>query len=74
MFELVPGQLEIKDICDLLNSKQEIRLIESAYVNVERSYQIVQDVIREDKSVYGINTGFGLLASQKIEKEELKDL
>ena len=74
MFELIPGKLSIKNISELLNSDKKIKLISSAYTRMENSYRIVQDVIKQDLSVYGINTGFGLLASKKIRKEELKDL
>lgn len=34
--------------------------------------EAVQNVIREDRVVYGINTGFGLLASTRIKEDELE--
>ena len=74
MFELIPGHLSINDICYLLNSSAKIKLKADAYHAIEKSYDIVQRVIAEDKSVYGINTGFGLLANKKIAKEDLKAL
>ncbi|MDF1757682.1 MAG: histidine ammonia-lyase [Legionellaceae bacterium] len=74
MFKLIPGQLSILDICNLLKSKESIELNESAYENIEASYNIVQKKINEGQSVYGINTGFGLLANTKIAKEDLKTL
>ncbi|MDP3560607.1 MAG: histidine ammonia-lyase [Legionellaceae bacterium] len=74
MFELVPGQLSIRDIFTLLSEKKTIKLTEHAYVNIEKSRQIVQDILNKDQSVYGINTGFGLLANIKIPKADLKTL
>lgn len=74
MFELIPGHLSINDICYLLNSTTKIKLKADAYHAIEKSYDIVQRAIPEDKSVYGINTGFGLLAHKKIAKEDLKAL
>jgi histidine ammonia-lyase len=74
MFELNPGQLTIQDICTLLNKKENIKLLEKAYADIDSSYQIVQQKISANESVYGINTGFGLLANTKIAKEELKTL
>lgn len=74
MFELIPGQLSISDIYNLLLEKSPIKLTESAYTDIINSFQFVQNILTEDKSIYGINTGFGLLAKTKIEKSELKTL
>ena len=74
MFELIPGKLSIKNISELLNSDKKIKLISSAYTRMENSYRIVQDVIKEDRSVYGINTGFGALYNVKISSENLSKL
>ncbi len=74
MFELRPGELSISDISMLLHSKTQIKLISSAYDLIEKSYQVVQHVVTQERSVYGINTGFGLLANKKIARTELCDL
>lgn len=74
MFELIPGQLSIHDISTLLHVKQSIKLTKHAYDNIEKSYQLVQNMLKQDESIYGINTGFGLLANTKIDKSELKTL
>lgn len=74
MFTLHPGKLSIDDIVLLLDSEQQIKLIPSAYDGIKKSYEIVQDVIRKDETVYGINTGFGLLANKKIDNNELREL
>ena len=47
-------------------------LDESAYDAINKSAAAVQQVIREDRVVYGINTGFGLLANTRIKTEELE--
>lgn len=41
---------------------------------VIRSRQTIEQVAASDKTVYGVNTGFGLLANVKIAKEELDTL
>lgn len=74
MFELIPGELSIKDIVLLLNTDTKIKLAEKAFVAIEKSHQVVQTVVMQEASVYGINTGFGLLAHKKIAREDLKDL
>ncbi|MDP3705203.1 MAG: histidine ammonia-lyase [Legionellaceae bacterium] len=74
MFELIPGQLSIRDIGTLLHAKQSIKLAKHAYDTIEKSHQLVQDMLSQDQTIYGINTGFGLLANTKIAKHELKTL
>lgn len=74
MFELIPGELCLKDINQLLKSKAKITLIPDAYEQIEKSYRRVQEVAEQHESIYGINTGFGLLANKKIAREDLCDL
>ncbi len=44
------------------------------YSAVDRGHQTVLDVIARDQTVYGINTGFGLLAQTRISDQELQTL
>ena len=41
---------------------------------MKRSRQYVMEIIKKDKAVYGINTGFGALAHKKINNENLEKL
>ena len=41
---------------------------------VRSSHQHVQTIVDEDKTVYGINTGFGILANTKISDEDTRTL
>ena len=74
MFELIPGELCLKDIHVLLTTSTKIKLTPTAYDSIEKSYAVVQQVVKQDKSIYGINTGFGMLADKKIAREDLCDL
>lgn len=74
MFELSPGKLTINDICNLLDNDEPIKLTENSYQNIDKSYQIVRKKVENNETVYGINTGFGLLANTKIAKQDLKTL
>ena len=74
MFILHPGKLSLHDIIELVykNPQQQIKL--NNYKAVEKSAQIVQDIIKSNKTVYGINTGFGLLANTNINTGDLEEL
>ena len=73
-FILQPGQLTLRSIKQLLEQKLPCSLSESALDLIETSHQTVQKVIKDKKTVYGINTGFGSLANQTISEEHLKQL
>jgi histidine ammonia-lyase len=41
---------------------------------VENSRRVVESIIAEDRTVYGVNTGFGKLSDIRIEPSQLRDL
>lgn len=41
---------------------------------IRNSHQAVQKIVDEEKTVYGINTGFGVLANTKISEDDTKTL
>ncbi|MRX27004.1 histidine ammonia-lyase [Kangiella sp. HZ709] len=71
-FTLTPGSLSLKDCRAIYQSAVRIELDKSFYPLIDRAAQTVADVISNDQTVYGINTGFGLLASTRIPKEKLE--
>ena len=71
---LVPGELSLQDLRRIKNEKTFIRLDESASDKINKAHETILDIIKEDRTVYGVNTGFGLLANTKIAKEDLEDL
>ncbi len=73
-FILRPGQLTLAEIKHTLNSHLTCSLDESALALIDASHQTVKKVIADKRTVYGINTGFGSLASQTISNENLKQL
>ncbi|RUO39007.1 histidine ammonia-lyase [Pseudidiomarina aestuarii] len=74
VFELQPGQLSLADIQSWWQQPQQLKLADSAYKAIEASAATVSAVLAKGKVVYGINTGFGLLANTRIPPEKLADL
>lgn len=72
--ELTPGKLTFKQIKNLLDNHEEISLIASAWTAIQASAKLVNDVVQQEKIVYGINTGFGILAHTQIETKNLAEL
>ncbi|WP_018624687.1 histidine ammonia-lyase [Kangiella aquimarina] len=71
-FTLTPGQLSLADCRRIYQESVSINLNNDFYPVIDRAAQTVADVINNNKTVYGINTGFGLLASTRIPKEKLE--
>ncbi|WP_406664934.1 histidine ammonia-lyase [Gallaecimonas sp. GXIMD1310] len=76
MFKLVltPGQLSLATLRQVARGPVQVSLADSAWPAIDASAAQVQKVIEEDRTVYGINTGFGLLANTRIARHELEEL
>ena len=71
-YTLTPGQLELNTLRKINQSPINLTLATEAATQIAASAQTVQNVINEQRTVYGINTGFGLLANTKIANDELE--
>ena len=69
-----PGKLTLAQLRQVYNEPVHIQLPESANTAIEASVNCVNQVVEENRTVYGINTGFGLLAQTRIKKEDLESL
>jgi histidine ammonia-lyase len=66
--------LTLKSVANLLESKPRLDLAPTALEAVNRSRAIVEDRARGEKALYGINTGFGVLAHERIPTKDLERL
>ena len=73
-FIIQPGQLNLADIATHYRSCQDFSLHEDCWKDVRAAQNTVQKIVDEGETVYGINTGFGLLAQKRIPPDELKEL
>jgi histidine ammonia-lyase len=73
-FTLIPGQLNYTDILLLLTENISLQLADEAWETIQASYEVVQSIVDEGQLVYGINTGFGLLANTQISPNDLEIL
>ncbi|TVQ70230.1 MAG: histidine ammonia-lyase [Oceanospirillales bacterium] len=69
-----PGKLTLAQLRQVYNEPVQILLPDSANAAIEASVNCVNQVVEENRTVYGINTGFGLLAQTRIKKEDLESL
>lgn len=69
---LTPGKLELAQLRQIYAQAIHLELAEECLPAIERSVKTVQDVIDQGRVIYGINTGFGLMANTVIPHEELE--
>ena len=73
-FTINPGQLTLEQLQAIHSGATQLRLAESSRDNIRASRQVVQRAADGEQAVYGVNTGFGKLANQRISKAQLETL
>lgn len=73
-FTLNPGQLTWHDLMQLLDESTTIQLDAGCFTAIHASEAVVLKIIDDQKTVYGINTGFGSLANKRISHNDLETL
>ncbi len=74
MIKINGSSLSIEDVIKVAREKELIEIASENKQLVDRSADIIQKYIRENKVVYGITTGFGNFANVIISKENVRDL
>ena len=69
-----PGQLTLDQLQAIHSGVRQLTLPESSRAVIRASQQVVQRAADGDAPVYGVNTGFGKLANQRISKAQLDTL
>ncbi|MBU3740611.1 MAG: histidine ammonia-lyase, partial [Rhodoferax sp.] len=71
---LVPGQLNLAQLRHLSASGRPITLDAACRAGIRASAALVQQAAAGHAAVYGVNTGFGKLANQRIGHDDLATL
>jgi len=66
--------LSIQNIFDVAVNGAEVTYSEETSKKVSNCRDFVEEVLKEDSAVYGINTGFGILSDVKISNDNLEEL
>lgn len=76
-FELTGKNLSIDDLTYISRAKKDqvkLSIAPDSLEKMKKSRQVVMEIVKKGKPVYGINTGFGALASKQIATEDLEQL
>ena len=71
---LIPGRLTLEDLQALHTGGQAIGIAGSARARIRASAAVVQKAAQSSAPTYGVNTGFGKLASTRISEDQLDTL
>ncbi|MGW8193471.1 MAG: histidine ammonia-lyase, partial [Desulforhopalus sp.] len=69
-----PGKLTLQQLREAAARPVRVGLTEDCTAAIQASVDTVKDVIRQGRVIYGVNTGFGLLANTVIPDAELEHL
>jgi histidine ammonia-lyase len=74
VFNYGVDQLTITKVIELANNRRSGIFSAKAIEKIRASQQSVKDIINHNTVVYGINTGFGILANTRISEEDTRTL
>lgn len=74
MLEINGQQLTLQQIIDVAHGREEVGLGDKARVRVQQARDVVQNIVDEGRTVYGVNTGFGKLSDVSIDRADLSQL
>lgn len=66
--------LTVKQAISLAEGRLQGVLSDAVCAKINTSQQHIQDIVRAEKTVYGVNTGFGILANTKINSADVATL
>lgn len=74
MLELDGQRLSLAEVSAVARGEQTVSLSSAVRARAEKSRAIVEQIISENRTVYGINTGFGKLSDIRIDRADLQAL
>jgi len=74
MLQLSGQRLTLEQIAAIANGQEHVSLAEAARLRIQEARRVVEKIVADNRSVYGINTGFGKLSDVRIEPDRLREL
>src|SRR5687767_5157907 len=66
--------LSLEDIRSVALAGREVALSKKALGKIKKSHEFLASELRKGKTIYGVNTGFGLLSNVKISSSQIEQL
>jgi histidine ammonia-lyase len=72
--ELTGEPLSLTQIAEVAIGGANVGIAASAHARIHASRRVIEEILKSDAVVYGINTGFGRLADVQIERGDVRQL
>ena len=66
--------LTVEQVADVVFNYTPVKLHPSARTRMKQAQALVERMAREERAVYGINTGFGKLSDARIDRQQIEEL
>jgi len=74
MITLDGSHLTIEDVVSVARKRESANLSEEAKIKMKESEQTIMDLLHSHKTIYGVNTGFGSLSTDRINEDDVESL
>ena len=74
MLELDGQKLSLNQVAAVAKGEEQVALAAAARLRAAHSRRVVEKIVAEGRTVYGVNTGFGRLSDIQIEPSQLSQL
>lgn len=74
MIELRGQRLTISEIVAVAGGQERVMVSAEARARSQASRAVVEQIVAENRAVYGVNTGFGKLSDVRIDRDKLSEL
>ncbi|GLI47905.1 histidine ammonia-lyase [Pseudothermotoga lettingae] len=71
MIEIGGSRLIVSDVVKVARYCEKVELSPESIVKMQKSREVVEQILKEERAIYGVNTGFGAFANVKIPKDDL---
>jgi histidine ammonia-lyase len=72
--ELNGQRLSLAEVSAVARGAERVSLADAARVRIEASRRVIEQIIAENRTVYGVNTGFGKLSDVRIDPSQIREL
>jgi histidine ammonia-lyase len=74
MLQLRGQRLTLEEIATVARGQEQVALADEARARMQASRVVVERIVAENRTVYGVNTGFGKLSDVHIDPGQLREL
>ncbi|HKO42794.1 MAG TPA: histidine ammonia-lyase [Pyrinomonadaceae bacterium] len=74
MIQLDGQKLTLEQVADVAHGREHVTLSAEARARIAAARRVVETIVEANRTVYGVNTGFGRLSDVCIDKAELQQL